>query len=204
MTHDAPDIRDPEVIKLLAHPMRVRILGLLEGRVLSTSELADELDAPPRSVSYHVRKLYSLGLIQLADERRRRGAIERYYTAVASATISDETWGKLPTMVKRAALAAQLDHLAVHVTDGVEAGGFEHSESRLSEMPITVDSVGWAELAQELASVFERVSKIGADAARRLGPNAHEAERHANVVMMLFQPAGSLPPEQREGMLPEP
>ena len=40
------DISDPRIIKALTHPLRVSILGTLEERTASPSELAEELGAP--------------------------------------------------------------------------------------------------------------------------------------------------------------
>src|SRR4051812_14868171 len=77
----AEDIADPRVIKALSHPLRVQILGLLDGEVRSPKELADELNEPLGNVSYHVRTLADLGLIELVKKVPRRGAIEHYYKA---------------------------------------------------------------------------------------------------------------------------
>jgi DNA-binding transcriptional ArsR family regulator len=80
MTH-GEDIADPHVIKALSHPLRIKILALLEGNVSSPKELADELEEPLGNVSYHVRTLADLGLIELVKKVPRRGAIEHYYRA---------------------------------------------------------------------------------------------------------------------------
>ena len=62
------DINDPRLVKALAHPLRIRILAILEDRVASPSEIAEQLDAPLGNVSYHVRQLAELGLISLVRE----------------------------------------------------------------------------------------------------------------------------------------
>ena len=59
------DVTDPRLVKALAHPLRFRILTVLDERMASPSELAEELGAPLGNVSYHVRILASLGLIRL-------------------------------------------------------------------------------------------------------------------------------------------
>ena len=66
------DINDPRLVKALAHPLRVRILGVLQDRVASPSDLAEELNAPLGNVSYHVRILAQLGLLKLVKKRPRR------------------------------------------------------------------------------------------------------------------------------------
>jgi DNA-binding transcriptional ArsR family regulator len=77
----AEEIADPRVIKALSHPLRVQILSLLDGNVRSPKELAGELGEPLGNVSYHVRTLADLDLIELLKKVPRRGAIEHYYRA---------------------------------------------------------------------------------------------------------------------------
>ena len=50
------------IVLPLAHPLRIHILRVLQDRVASPSELADELQAKLPNVSYHVRFLEKLGL----------------------------------------------------------------------------------------------------------------------------------------------
>jgi len=64
------------------HPLRISILevlGMDDGRTLSPSDLSYELRAPLSNVNYHVIELFRTGLIELAGERRVRGATEHFY-----------------------------------------------------------------------------------------------------------------------------
>lgn len=66
---------------LLLHPVRLRIVkAFLGDRVLTTGELASELDdVPPGSMYRHVARLADAGVLQVVAERRVRGAVERTY-----------------------------------------------------------------------------------------------------------------------------
>ena len=64
------EIDDPRLVKGLAHPLRIRILRVLQDRVASPSEIAEEIEAPLGNVSYHVRFLARVGLIRLVNLRR--------------------------------------------------------------------------------------------------------------------------------------
>jgi len=81
------NVTDPRVVKALAHPLRVEILGALEHRTASPNELAGELGAPLGNVSYHVRQLAAAGLLRLVREIPRRGAVEHYYCLDATPAI---------------------------------------------------------------------------------------------------------------------
>jgi DNA-binding transcriptional ArsR family regulator len=79
-------LEDPVNWQLLArantHPLRISILEVLAldgGRTLSPSELSYELDVALSNVNYHVTELARTGLLELAGERRVRGATEHFY-----------------------------------------------------------------------------------------------------------------------------
>src|SRR3954452_5598430 len=64
------------------HPFRVsilEILGIEGGRVLSPSDLSQELQIPLSNTNYHVTELAKGGLIELVRERQVRGATEHFY-----------------------------------------------------------------------------------------------------------------------------
>jgi DNA-binding transcriptional ArsR family regulator len=66
-----------------AHPLRVsilEILGIDGGRVLSPSDLCQELQIPLSNTNYHVTELAKAGLIVLVRQRAVRGATEHFYT----------------------------------------------------------------------------------------------------------------------------
>ena len=65
-----------------AHPLRIsilEILGIDGGRVLSPSELSQELQIPLSNTNYHVTELAKSNLIELVRERQVRGATEHFY-----------------------------------------------------------------------------------------------------------------------------
>ena len=72
------EIDDPRFVKALAHPLRIHILRILQDRTASPRELADELGAKLPNVSYHVRFLERLGVLELVETQPRRGALEHF------------------------------------------------------------------------------------------------------------------------------
>lgn len=52
-----------EILKAVAHPLRLRIIALLCDGKRSVSEMAEQLDAPPVIVSQQLRILRNRGLI---------------------------------------------------------------------------------------------------------------------------------------------
>src|SRR6186997_1412378 len=96
MARSSLDLVDPRIAKALSHPMRARILGILDERVASPNEIAEMIDERLPNVSYHVRALLELGCIELVSTAQRRGAIEHYYRALTRPFFSDRDWKRLP------------------------------------------------------------------------------------------------------------
>lgn len=186
------DITEPRLVKALAHPLRVRILGILEEKTASPSEIAIELNASLGVVSYHVRKLHSLKLIKLMKKVPRRGAVEHYYKAEARRQITDEAWAEIPDIVKRAMIGAVISQVSAHVNSAAAAGGFERSDTHISRTPLLVDERGWGEISRELASMLDRVDAIQKDAAKRLKDTGEEGVP-ATLAMMYFEGGESSP-----------
>ena len=115
------DINDPRLIKALAHPLRVRILSILETRdMASPNEMAEELGVSLGVMSYHVRRLHALGFLELVKRTPRRGAIEHHYRAKARPRVTDEGWAETPSIVKRA-MVGTADRVVV-VADSAKIG----------------------------------------------------------------------------------
>src|SRR5919199_6439256 len=140
------DIGDPRLVKALAHPLRVQILTVLEERVASPSDLAEELGAPLGNVSYHVRTLADLGLLKLVRRRTRRGAVEHYYRARGRATVSDKAWSQVPSVVRKSMVGVALDQAIEQAVAAAGAGGFDTDEASLTRHSVALDAHGVREL----------------------------------------------------------
>ncbi len=197
------EIDDARLVRGLAHPLRIHILRILETRVASPSEIAEEVGAPLGNVSYHVRFLARVGLIELAGTEPRRGAVEHYYRAAGRVQVSDAAWAQVPRIVKDSLVRSTLDQIGRRVVDAAPRGGFDHDDSHLSRRAMTLDPQGFAELAAEIARFLERANEIERVSAVRLGSDGL-APVTAELVAMLFvrsvedgaKPAESAPPKR--------
>lgn len=171
--------------KAMTHPLRLRILGALEHRTASPSELADELDAPLGNVSYHVRQLHGLGLLKLVKETPRRGAVEHYYRL--ESLTKGNGWGDVPTQLKGALIAGVLDRIGQQVNAAAIGGGFERDESHLQRLPLTLDEQALKEVAEVYTSAIEQIMKIEAAAQERIDSDSNVTELATLAVLMLFE-----------------
>lgn len=74
---------DQKSFEIAADKTRRRMIHLLRARVLSVSQIADELDMTPQAIYHHIRKMLEVGLIEVAKEERVEHFIETYYQASA-------------------------------------------------------------------------------------------------------------------------
>jgi DNA-binding transcriptional ArsR family regulator len=184
----------------MAHPLRVAILAELEERTASPSDVAEALDAPLGSVSYHVRCLHRFGLLQLVKTRPVRGAIEHLYRAKERPVITSDAWAQAPSIVKQATIRASLTQIAGLVNRAARAGGFERENIHLSRSPMILDRAGWDELAAKFDRLLKDCEAIAAGSAKRLASAEHDQGIPAAAVLMLFETtpaAGAAKPTER-------
>ena len=71
--------RQVAALRARAHPLRLRMLSLLTGAAMSAAELGRELGVSQALASYHLRQLADAEVVELAEQRSRRGGQERRY-----------------------------------------------------------------------------------------------------------------------------
>lgn len=89
-------VSNPAAIQALVHPLRSRILVELM-QPQTVSQIGQTLDMQPARVFYYVRGLERVGLVRLIATRRYRGAVEKYYQAVARSFDPDPSLADSPS-----------------------------------------------------------------------------------------------------------
>lgn len=194
------DITDPRVVKAYSHPLRIRILRVLEDRTASPSEISSELDVPLSNASYHVRKLLELGLIELVGRVQRRGVIEHRYAARYHPTISDDELGALPPLVRQTYLREMADLGWTHVAAAAEGGGFDRSDTHFTRVYGQLDDDGWKQVADELKGSLHRIGTIFNETKKRLAQEPDTPAIEATVMLLHFQGPGSEIWREAEGL----
>jgi DNA-binding transcriptional ArsR family regulator len=81
-------VHEPDKVRLALSPLRRTLLAHLR-EPASATQLAAALDLPRQRVNYHLRALENAGLLELVEERPRRGCVERILRARPGAFIVD-------------------------------------------------------------------------------------------------------------------
>lgn len=76
-------VSDLETLRAIADPLRVQILELLEGQVLTVKQVAEKLGLAPSKLYYHFGALEKLGLIEVAETRMVANMLEKTYKSAA-------------------------------------------------------------------------------------------------------------------------
>jgi DNA-binding transcriptional ArsR family regulator len=173
---------------VVAHPTRAKCLAILAERRASPNEIAIELKEDVGHVSYHIKKLRSLGIVELVDEQKVRGAVEHFYRAVTLAYVSDEEWAKL-TMEERRPYSLYILQLAMaDAAQALEAGTFDaRPETCLTRTPVVVDEEGVSELNQLHGELVERTMKVMGASADRLAKSPDTPGIPVMQIAMFFE-----------------
>lgn len=87
-------VTDPAVLRALSHPLRQRILGELEvAEHARAADLAEALNEPANSISFHLRVLAKAGIIEEAPELARDRRDRVWKETVDSFTIDADIPG---------------------------------------------------------------------------------------------------------------
>ena len=107
---------DLEQVKVLADPLRLRILEPLCMEARTTKQVAEILGEKPTKLYHHIDALERVGLIRLESTKQKRGTLEKYYRAIATSfradpelftSVSDgqENWAAMGVTVLESAVA---------------------------------------------------------------------------------------------------
>jgi DNA-binding transcriptional ArsR family regulator len=182
------NIDDPRYVKAMSHPLRVRILAMLDERKASPNQLSGWLGASLGTVAYHVRTLEQFGLIELVDETRVRGAVEHHYRAKARPNVTAEGWAQAPPIAKQAAVGSSLDVIGEYTRASAAQGGFDRPDAQLRRTMLRLDARAFAQLSKACDKLLEQAEKIEASAAERIARGRHADDIvEAGLGLMLFQ-----------------
>jgi DNA-binding transcriptional ArsR family regulator len=180
------NISDPRWLRAISHPIRIRLLAMLDEEPASPVILASKLNQPLGTIAYHVRTLYDLGLLKLVSTRQRRGATEHYYKTTGNPSSSEEAWEALDAISKQRLLTALIAKATDFATRSAAAGGFDAREAHISTDALKLDREGLEQLAQESKQWLARAQEIERESAERSGEEP-DAEISVGLTLMLFE-----------------
>jgi DNA-binding transcriptional ArsR family regulator len=156
-------------LRVFAHPVRLRMLSLLSGRALSATQLAAELRIAHGSASYHLRQLAAAGLVELAEQKVRRGGTERTYRLAQPPSLSGFSQQDRREFADSALVAARNRLRRADLS----------APSTVGDAEVWLDQAAWAELV-------ERERHLMADLAGRAKPAGTPGTRPVSMTVLWF------------------
>jgi DNA-binding transcriptional ArsR family regulator len=185
-----------QLIKGLSHPVRAECLTALAERVASPRQLAEALNEDLSNVSYHVRVLSELGLIDLVKEEPVRGAVAHFYKAVERPLVSASDWEKMPPEVQQAFSMHSWDALIKAATEAIRKGTFDNRPDRhLTRTTLLLDSEGFSRLSKAMDELLELIFEEQAASAERRNKTGEEPIRATAATVLFAMPE----PDQGSG-----
>lgn len=181
---------------VLNHPLRVRILEILNQRDMSPVEFCREGFAPETMdvshVAYHFRELAEYGCLEVIEENKRRGSIEHVYRGLARAFFSDPQWGEMNHEERVKISKTMVQGLLARIEGALMSDTFDARVDRhLTWIAMKLDEQGWSEMTTALGAAFSEVEQIRTDAEVRLAKNG-DGGTPATCAMLGFpSPAAS-------------
>jgi DNA-binding transcriptional ArsR family regulator len=185
------DIDDPRLVKALAHPIRMKILTILEDRTATPKELAEMLGLPLENVSYHVRTLKDFGFIKLEKTRQVRGAVEHHYKLAGRPRIGAKLWAETPRILQEAFSDAQLSVIVEQLAQAAMQGGFDVAEAHAVNHSLVLDAEALDAASKLLSETYDQLEQMSQAAQGR----ANDDARRVTLTALLFETPKAMPPE---------
>jgi DNA-binding transcriptional ArsR family regulator len=186
MTETQTDVAvDPRVLRALGHPLRQRILHVLNARVASPSALSQELGERLANVSYHVKILLENGAIELVKTEPVRGALEHFYRATMRPYIDDAHWSKLPASSRRELFDAILQRTWDELSEAARQDRLGDPGSRVSLTRLQLDDQARSELAEQISQTLELAMRLEAESRSRLEELPPEEREMRDTALVL-------------------
>jgi len=143
------------------------------------------------NVSYHVRILRELGLVELVRTEPRRGALEHFYRATARPWLDDHQWAALPRGFRARTLGRSLSEILEQASAAGQEGGFDGPEADVSHVVLALDAAGVTELRALLTATLEAARQVAVKSASRQEERGRDAPPTiaTQLAMMHFRQA---------------
>jgi DNA-binding transcriptional ArsR family regulator len=179
---------EQNIVKALAHPLRVRILTVLNDRMASPNELRKVLEEGLSQVSYHVKVLKDFEMIELVKAEPRRGAVEHFYRATSKVFVPSWVAKAWPKSARDGVAGTIMEQVEVDLVESINAGLFnDRPDHVVARDPRTLDGKGREDAEVLAGEFFERYAKIGSEADKRLKNGEGDGERiQTSAVLLVF------------------
>lgn len=160
---------EERLAKAMSHPLRAKLLAMLNTKPASPSELEKLIDGVELSnISYHVNELLGWNLIEPVQKEQVRGALKTTYRGTTKMQLDDEAWKKMSAESKDGISIEAVQEVLERANCAIQGGTFDKRANRhvITEIP-DLDERGWDEVAAAILSAWDEVKDIAIEAVNR-------------------------------------
>lgn len=186
---------EERLARAMSHPLRAKLLAMLNTNPASSSELNSQLeDVELSNVSYHVGKLREWNLIEAVGKEHVRGALKTTYRGTTKMQLDNDAWLKMSEEAKDGISVEAVKEVLERANCAIKAGTFDKRPDRnvITVIP-DLDERGWKEVADAIIGTWAEINDIAAEVANR-EPDPTKRFR-ATVSLLCFES----PPCKPEG-----
>lgn len=175
---------DVNLMKALGHPLRQRILQVLDQQEEgSPSEIAEALGEPLTNVSYHVKILRRCDAIELVRTEVVRSAVERFYRPKVRSTVDEGNWRNMPENVRESLLDQTMQQIWSNVRTASQRDSLKDINTTVVWDNLELDEEGFAELSRVIGGLLDQAKALESAARTRLDAlDPAEREERARLV----------------------
>lgn len=154
-------IKDAKIAKIVTSPLRLKIMEILKKiEKGSSTDIAKKMKLPPSNISYHIKQLEKVGVIEIVEKRRVKNLIEKIYSPVAKTIEFSLVNGGEEDVIKESFLRMNTDYINYKKMKEEGRNKFESfiDNSRLN---LTLDE------ARELKNYYKKFEKKVEERERR-------------------------------------
>lgn len=159
----------------VGHRVRIEVLTTLHEGSFSAIELARIVRQPLSTVTHHVEELLRDGSIEISHTEKVRSIEQNFYRGIRPAYYSDEEMQALPFEKRQELYGVVLEGTMSEALASLWAGKISNDpRTFLAWCWFNVDSVGRAEIADELQETWDRVEQIERRSMERVAKTGEE------------------------------
>lgn len=178
---------EERLARAMSHPLRAKLLAMLNTNPASSSELDKLLpDVPLSNISYHVKELFGWELIEVVRKEQVRGAMKTVYRGTTKMQLDDDAWKKMSAEAKDGISIEAVREVLERANCAIRGGTFDKRDDRhvITVIP-DLDERGWKEVSRAIANTYEEIDDIAAETANR-EPDPSKRFR-ATVSMLCYE-----------------
>lgn len=170
---------EPSVCDALKHPIRARILEIVNEIDISPSQFVRQGLVPDEFydgyqqalslTSYHFRQLEKEGCLEVVKMNPKRGAAEHIYRGISRVFFSDKEFEEIPHHQRKGLSKSSFQGVVARTDGAIRSGTFDNRTDRhLTWRAFMADEKCWTEVTGVLAEAYYKLEAAVAAAADRL------------------------------------